>query len=140
VVPVAVSAPVLASIAVGRPIRGEFTYLVAEARAVLRRAPAQSAALVYLLAVGGRAPVEEVAHAIPGARETLRKLVTRGFVRIDEEVLTPGVKAGLAQGRPTRSPSSKTSLCRRYTLRSRPAASSPSSSTASLAAARPRSV
>ncbi|MGZ3460814.1 MAG: primosomal protein N' family DNA-binding protein, partial [Archangium sp.] len=74
--------------------------LVPEAPAALRRAPAQSAALAYLLAVGGRAPIEEVAHAIPGARETLRKLVERGFVRIDEEVLAPGVKEGLGQGRP----------------------------------------
>ncbi len=84
-----------------RPDVQEFAVaLVPEAPAALRRAPAQSAALAYLLAVGGRAPLEEVAHAIPGARETLRKLAARGFVRIDEEVIAPGVKEGLGQGRP----------------------------------------
>jgi len=74
--------------------------LVTEAPDALRRAPAQSAALAYLLAVGGRAPLEEVAHAIPGARETLKKLAARGLVRLDEVVLAPGVREGLGQGRP----------------------------------------
>ena len=66
----------------------------------LRRAPAQSAALGYLLAVGGRAPVEEVAHAIPGARETLRKLAARGLVALEQEIREPGLRAGLSQSRP----------------------------------------
>jgi len=74
--------------------------LASEAPPELRRAPAQSAALAYLLAVGGRAPVEEVAHAIPGGRETLRKLAARGLVRLEEQVLKPGVREGLGQGRP----------------------------------------
>lgn len=74
--------------------------LVPEPPAALRRAPAQAAALSYLLAVGGRAPVEEVAHAIPGARETLRRLASRGLVRLEEVVLEPGIALGLAQGRP----------------------------------------
>ncbi|WP_232293135.1 replication restart helicase PriA [Stigmatella aurantiaca] len=73
---------------------------VAEPPAELRRAPAQSAVLNYLLAVGGRAPLEEVAHAIPGARETLKKLASRGLVHIEEQVLQPGVREGLEQGRP----------------------------------------
>ena len=55
--------------------------LAAEVPPALARAPAQSAALTYLLAVGGRAPLEEVAHAIPGARETLKKLAARGRAR-----------------------------------------------------------
>jgi primosomal protein N' (replication factor Y) len=74
--------------------------LVSEPPAELRRAPAQSATLAYLLAVGGRAPLDEVAHAIPGARETLKKLASRGMVRLEEQVLKPGVREGLAQGRP----------------------------------------
>ena len=74
--------------------------LVPELPALLRRAPAQAAVLTYLLAVGGRAPLEEVAHAIPGAREMLRKLAARELVRIEEEVLAPGVREGLGQNRP----------------------------------------
>jgi primosomal protein N' (replication factor Y) len=74
--------------------------LVAEAPPALARAPAQSAALAYLLAVGGRAVVEEVAQAIPGAKETLKKLAARGFVRLEEEVVEPGVREGLQQNRP----------------------------------------
>lgn len=66
----------------------------------LARAPAQHAALSYLLAVGGRANVEEVAHAVPGARETLRKLEARGYVRFDEEAVLPGIADGLGQARP----------------------------------------
>ena len=76
--------------------------LVAEPPPALARAPAQSAALAYLLAVGGRAPLEEVATAIPGARETLKKLAERGLVALEEEVLAPGVREGLQQGRPAR--------------------------------------
>ena len=68
--------------------------------AKLTRAPAQAAALSYLIAVGGRAPVAEVAHAIPGARESLKKLAERNLVRLDREVIVPGVREGLAQGRP----------------------------------------
>ena len=74
--------------------------LVSETPAELRRAPAQSATLAYLLAVGGRAPLDEVAHAIPGARETLKKLASRGMVRLEELVLKPGVREGLGQSRP----------------------------------------
>ncbi|MBU8894346.1 primosomal protein N' [Corallococcus sp. H22C18031201] len=74
--------------------------LVTEAPRQLSRAPAQSAAMAYLLAVGGRAPLEEVAHAIPGARETLKKLAEKGLVRMEEVELKPGVREGLQQGRP----------------------------------------
>ncbi len=66
----------------------------------LTRAHAQQATLSYLLAVGGRANVEEVAHAIPGARGHLAKLVERGFVKIDTQVVEAGVREGLAQNRP----------------------------------------
>ncbi|WP_434387880.1 replication restart helicase PriA [Melittangium boletus] len=86
-----------------RPDIQEFAVaLVTETPDLLRRAPAQSAALAYLLAVGGRAPLEEVAHAIPGARETLKKLAARGLVRLDQVVLAPGVREGLGQNRPER--------------------------------------
>lgn len=68
----------------------------------LKRAPAQSAALSYLLAVGGRAPLEEVAAAIPGARETLKKLAARGLVALEEEERKVGVREGLRAGRPER--------------------------------------
>lgn len=66
----------------------------------LTRAPAQQATLSYLLAVGGRAEVQEVAHAIPGAREHLRSLVTRGFVQLEEELVQHTVREGLQQARP----------------------------------------
>jgi primosomal protein N' (replication factor Y) len=66
----------------------------------LTGAPAQHATLSYLLAVGGRAEVEEVARAIPGAREMLRKLEARRFVRFDEQEVLPGVAEGLGQVRP----------------------------------------
>lgn len=65
----------------------------------LGRAPAQEATLSYLLAVGGRAPVEEVAHAIPGARLHLKSLVAKGLVRIEAEVVKRGIQKGLEQGR-----------------------------------------
>ena len=74
--------------------------LLADALHVLKRAPQQHAALSYLLAVGGRAPVEEVAHAIPGAREVLRRLAARGFVALEEQAVVKGVREGLQQGRP----------------------------------------
>ena len=65
----------------------------------LRRAPAQHAILSYLLAVGGRAAMDEVAHAIPGAKENVKKLVARGFVALDEERIVKGVREGLSQQR-----------------------------------------
>jgi primosomal protein N' (replication factor Y) len=69
---------------------------------LLTRAPAQQAALSYLLAVGGRAAVLEVAHAIPGAKEHLKKLVERGMVAFEEELLKKGVHPGLEQSRPAK--------------------------------------
>ncbi len=67
---------------------------------LLARAPAQHAALSYLLAVGGRALVEEVAHAIPGAKATLKLLAQKGLVTLDSHEVVHGVRAGLEQGRP----------------------------------------
>ncbi|MFT3706327.1 MAG: primosomal protein N' [Archangium sp.] len=67
---------------------------------VLTRAPAQHAALSYLLAVGGRAELTELAHAIPGAREHVRSLVKRGLVVLEEEQIVRGVREGLQQNRP----------------------------------------
>ena len=66
----------------------------------LARAPAQHATLSYLLAVGGRALIEELAHAIPGAKATLKLLATRGLVTLDSQEVVHGVRAGLEQGRP----------------------------------------
>ena len=66
----------------------------------LTRAPAQHATLSYLLAVGGRAPVEEIAHAIPGAKENLKKLAARGYLQLEEERVVKGVREGLQQSRP----------------------------------------
>ncbi|NTX04922.1 MULTISPECIES: primosomal protein N' [unclassified Myxococcus] len=76
--------------------------LVSEVPPALARAHAQSAVLAYLLAVGGSAPLEEVSHAIPGARELLKSLAKKGLARIDEKKLEAGVKEGLIQGRPDR--------------------------------------
>lgn len=68
----------------------------------LSRAPAQQAALSYLLAVGGRASVDEVAHAIPGAREHLRSLVKKGLVRVETEAVVRGVADGMGSSRPAK--------------------------------------
>ncbi|MBL8949888.1 MAG: primosomal protein N', partial [Myxococcaceae bacterium] len=51
--------------------------------ALPKSAHAQRATLQYLLAVGRTATVDEVAHAIPGARETLKKLAERDLVRLE---------------------------------------------------------
>jgi primosomal protein N' (replication factor Y) len=71
----------------------------AEAQA-LPRAPAQHATLSYLLAVGGRAPIDELALAIPGARDSLKRLVEKGLARIEEREVIPGEAVGLAGARP----------------------------------------
>ncbi|HVE84571.1 MAG TPA: primosomal protein N', partial [Myxococcales bacterium] len=68
----------------------------------LSRAPAQAAALSYLLAVGGRATVEEINTAVPGAREALRKLAARSLVRMESVEVKAGVLQGLGQERPER--------------------------------------
>ena len=69
---------------------------------MLARAPAQAAALSYLLAVGGRATAEEIAAAIPGAREALKKLAARGLLRLESVEVKAGVRLGLGQERPER--------------------------------------
>jgi len=51
--------------------------------ALPKSAHAQRATLQYLLAVGRTATVDEVAHAIPGARETLKKLAEKELVRLE---------------------------------------------------------
>jgi primosomal protein N' (replication factor Y) len=66
----------------------------------LRRAPAQHATLSYLMAVGGRAPVEELVHAIPGAKDNLKKLAARGFVQLESVRVLHGIREGLQQSRP----------------------------------------
>jgi len=68
--------------------------------AVLSRAPAQAATLGYLLAVGGRADVDELVRAVPGARGAVRQLQSRGFVRVETLEVAPLLRAGFAQGRP----------------------------------------
>lgn len=68
----------------------------------LHRAPAQQATLSYLLAVGGRANVDEVAHAIPGAREHLRALVKKALVTIQTEAVVHGVVDGMGSARPAK--------------------------------------
>src|SRR5207248_810059 len=58
------------------------------------------AAFSYLLAVGGRAAVEEVDHAIPGAKDALKKLKAKGLVRFESVEVQKAVRAGLASSRP----------------------------------------
>lgn len=70
--------------------------------ATLSRAPAQHATLSYLLAVGGAASVDEVDHAIPGARATLKRLAAAGLVELEARAVVRGVAPGLAQGRPAK--------------------------------------
>src|SRR5215831_14746270 len=57
----------------------------------LKRAPAQAATLGYLLAVGGRAELDELSRAVPGARAAVQKLVDRGWVRVEERAVEPTV-------------------------------------------------
>ncbi len=64
----------------------------AGAIAALSRAPAQRAALDYLLA-RGRIPVEELRAAFPRGRAALGALAKRGLVRLDTE--TPVARAGV---------------------------------------------
>ena len=66
----------------------------------LRRAPAQAATLGYLLAVGGRADLDELGRAVPGARDAVKRLAQRGWVRVEEQDVAPSVPAGLGQTRP----------------------------------------
>ncbi|HET9036128.1 MAG TPA: DEAD/DEAH box helicase, partial [Myxococcaceae bacterium] len=68
----------------------------------LRRAPAQAATLGYLLAVGGRAELDELGRAVPGARAAVQRLVERGWVRVEERTLEPTVAEGLGLARPER--------------------------------------
>jgi primosomal protein N' (replication factor Y) (superfamily II helicase) len=79
------------------PVRRGVEYAVAEEAAAgaletLRRAPAQRAALEYLLA-RGRIPVEELRAAFPHGRAALAALAARGLVRLETE--TPVAKGGL---------------------------------------------
>ena len=64
----------------------------AAAVASLSRAPAQRAALEYLLA-RGRIPVEELRAAFPRGRPALTALARRGLVRLETE--TPVTRAGV---------------------------------------------
>jgi primosomal protein N' (replication factor Y) len=68
----------------------------------LGRAPGQAAALSYLLAVGGRALVEEVRAAVPGATTFLKSLEKKGWVRFEDVAVPSSVRAGLEQARPER--------------------------------------
>ncbi|HET6980562.1 MAG TPA: primosomal protein N', partial [Myxococcaceae bacterium] len=68
----------------------------------LKRAPAQAATLGYLLAVGGRAELDELGRAVPGARAAVQRLVERGWVHVEERTLEPTVAEGLGQLRPER--------------------------------------
>ncbi|MGZ6132826.1 MAG: replication restart helicase PriA [Myxococcaceae bacterium] len=68
----------------------------------LRRAPAQAATLGYLLAVGGRAELDELGRAVPGARAAVQRLVERGWVAVEERAIEPTVAEGLGQVRPDR--------------------------------------
>ncbi len=70
--------------------------------ATLSNAPAQSAALSYLLAVGGSAALTEVVHAIPGARESLKRLEKRRLVRLERREVQLPTSADWDQGRPGR--------------------------------------
>jgi primosomal protein N' (replication factor Y) (superfamily II helicase) len=72
----------------------------AAAGASLVRAPSQAAALAYLLAVGGRAELGELAHAVPKARDAVRRLVARGLVRLETADAIPRPGTGFAQARP----------------------------------------
>src|SRR6266852_9605 len=66
----------------------------------LEKAPNQQAVLSYLLAVGGQATVAEIAHAIPGARDSLKRLERRGLVRLEARAVAAEGGSGWEQARP----------------------------------------
>ena len=66
----------------------------------LARAPLQMAAASYLAAVGGRALLEEVDAAIPGAKEALKRARAKGWVIFTAVATASTVTAGLESGRP----------------------------------------
>ena len=70
--------------------------------AALGRAPQQAAVLGYLEAVGGRASVEEVAAAIPGGKDALKRLAARGWVLLEAVERARTVREGLQSERPER--------------------------------------
>jgi primosomal protein N' (replication factor Y) len=89
----------------GEPRAEVVRTVVVEPRAdpkLLRRAPAQSATLEYLLAVGGRAEVDELGRAVPGAGGAVDRLAARGWVRFEERAAEPTIPEGLGQTRPAR--------------------------------------
>src|SRR4051812_40024501 len=63
-------------------------------------AHAQRATLQYLLAVGRTATVEEVSIAIPGARETLKKLAEKDLIRLESRPRVRRAADGLGSERP----------------------------------------
>ncbi len=54
-----------------------------------KRAPAQQAVLEYLVAVGGRATADEVAHALRGSRTPAKRLIERGVLQVAREAVDP---------------------------------------------------
>jgi primosomal protein N' (replication factor Y) (superfamily II helicase) len=70
-----------------------------DAPPVSPRAHAQQAIVGYLQAIGGRVVVDELAHAIEGARPLLKKLAQAGVVLLETEVLEATVQPGLAAAR-----------------------------------------
>ena len=104
-----------------------------------RRAPAQAATLGYLLAVGGRAELDELGRAVPGARAAVQRLRRAGLGRgrgaRPRAHRGRGARTGPAGAAHRGAGERRSSSCR---ARSTPAASSPSCSRASPAAGRPR--
>jgi len=96
--------PGLARPAEDRPARPEVVETAvatpAAAGATLARAPAQAAALSYVLAVGGRADLDELARAVPGARDAVRRLSAKGLLHVESAEVVPSAADGLGQGRP----------------------------------------
>src|SRR4051812_40814056 len=68
--------------------------------ALPKSAHAQRATLQYLLAVGRTATVEEIAMAIPGARDTLKKLAEKELVRLEARPRKLTIAEGLGSTRP----------------------------------------
>lgn len=99
--------PGLSSAGEAPPLRPDFQVFAIllkafdDADASLKRAPSQAAVVSYLAAVGGRATVDEIAHAIPGARDSVRRLEEKAWLRLEKVEIGPHLKPELGQSRPT---------------------------------------
>ncbi len=90
---------------VARPGLREWVALTAAAREQPRpRGPAMNAVLDYLTVAPGEVDLEELATAIPGVRDPLKRLLAKGLVSVREEPIVPDRPELALAGRPVPTP------------------------------------